>query len=325
MPIFDVFLMMLIPSLVLYLAVLFKRWKRNGVEDFHAAALGIAVSLLMGNLLVVLCKFHISKPRPDLVMRCAPECMQNFSWACAPDNSRYDAPCFQACCPVMCDKPDPRYPEVVPCSFDYGNEAQSSLSLIQRCSHIWGFPISVAQASCFGDANTTSYSPYSIRDGLNAFPSGHIGNVWGLYVFNWLYLAGKFELYKTGNANRMFVYPLFIMSAGLYAAFYVGLSRIADYKHDAFDVFFGALFTTIPVLVVYPIYFQSIRDGGNPLRRPVVPLFAVVACKHTQKAAKETPSEQGERLEDPAFAQDAVDSAENGALPKQKANVLHQA
>ena len=316
-PIFDVFLMMLVPSVVLYVAVLLKRWKRNGLEDFHAAALGIAVSLLMGNILVVLCKFHISKARPDLVMRCAPQCMQNVTWACAPDVALYDAPCFQSCCPVMCDRADPRYPEVVKCSFDFGSEELSNVGIEERCSRIWGFPITISQAGCFGDMNTTSYSPYSIRDAFNAFPSGHIGNIWALYVFNWLYIAGKFELYKKGNSNRMFVYPLFLMSAGLYAAFYVGLSRITDYKHDAFDVFFGALFTTIPVFIVYPIYFESICVGGNPLRRPRVPLLAVVICRET--GFEKTDAENGASKEQQNDGQSLSRDHENSN------NALHKA
>lgn len=277
-PILDVFLLMAIPSAAQYVFVAWRR--RDKLEDFHSAALGIAISLLLGNIIVTSCKFHITKPRPDFIMRCAPECMQNASWMCAPDVSLYTASCTADCCPMMCGRKDPRYPFIVDCTFDFGNVINAELTLRERCKHVWDIPISINQANCYGDNEVIHYSPYSIPDGLNSFPSGHISNIWGIYLFNWLYLAGKFGLYKRGNFDRMFLFPLVFMSMGMYVAFYVGMSRIADFKHDPYDIFFGALFTTIPVFIVYPMYFQSIFIGGKPLRRTQdVDLMSILVCE----------------------------------------------
>lgn len=105
-PIEHVTLIMIIPSVALY--AFFAYTRRNGVEDLHSVVLGLSISLLLGNLITFMIRQHINKPRPDLIMRCAPLCMQNVTWVCAPDESLYDSTCRFGCCPVMCGIKDDR-------------------------------------------------------------------------------------------------------------------------------------------------------------------------------------------------------------------------
>ncbi|CAK8992181.1 Probable beta-D-xylosidase 2 (AtBXL2), partial [Durusdinium trenchii] len=270
----QVALWTVIPTFLMFLVINVGRWvnrKRIVLEDGHSILLTIMGSALMANFLFFVFKRAFRRPRPDLVSRCAPACLENVTFMMVP-KSEYVQP--EICtasefCPIQCGFKDGRWvrDEILECSYMQNGTSVAGMRPAELCAKIWDRMINTEIAECLGPKGTGSYNAFTISEGFKSFPSGHVLNCACVFTFNWLYLAGKLQVYGQGIHLRSFWYFAYL-SMGILVVVYVALSRISDYKHHPIDVLAGVLIGVVPVLFVYPLYFQSVSKGGEPLRRP---------------------------------------------------------
>jgi len=243
--------------------------RRDAFEDMHAYLLAVVTPIVFAYVIWVIIGNTVGEPRPDLLARCAPSCMENITWTCVPDLNLYKGDCDleeQKCCPIQCGIKDPRYPEVIDCTFVQNGQNISGVE--EACIMFWNRYIPVNEAQCNGLRGDSSYNEFSIREGFKSMPSGHTQVVFNSATTWFLYLAGKLQLYGFGVQQRTFAYS-YIMASLLFAvATYVGVTRLNDQKHFIFDVVLGALIGIFTSLLAYPLYYQDPRIGGEPLRRP---------------------------------------------------------
>mmetsp|Transcript_17669 Transcript_17669/g.34776 ORF Transcript_17669/g.34776 Transcript_17669/m.34776 type:complete len:443 (-) Transcript_17669:699-2027(-) len=259
----EIAIMIIVPSAFMY-AVFFVR-RLDWLEDLHSIFCTLAAALMISNFCYFTLKTAVSRPRPDVVARCAPACLQNITWMCTTvDNYNVPELCADStCCPIQCGVVDPRYKPgtAVTCPI-------TDTPLWQACGSLWGRLITVEEADCRGSPGDGVYSPYTIQQGFTSFPSGHVINISGVFMFNWLYLAGKMQVYGRNIQQRMLLPGFAFMSAFAFAVLFVIETRISNNKHRISDCIAGFLVGVVPMWFVYPIYFQSIFLGGEPLRRP---------------------------------------------------------
>jgi len=299
----EVLLWCVAPSFVLYMVFFIKNAVANyqlsgsspserkfsfahlDFEDSHAIILVLLGAIGVSNFIFFTFKAAVRRPRPDFAHRCAPKCLENYTWTCV-DISEYEDPSHCAgvgsptCCPAMCDFNDDRLivrRPVQRCSYIQNGNNIRSMTIQQLCPLLHGRMVLGDESGCMGSPGTGQYDAFSYGEGFNSFPSGHVINIFGVYTFNWLYVAGKLQVYGKGVKQRQYFWGFAVMSAGILAAVYVGVSRVSDNKHYPLDTLVGALIGIVPVFFVYPLYFQSIFDGGRPLRRPKRKLWAVLS------------------------------------------------
>merc|ERR1712232_426720 len=147
---FEVLALDVFPGVAIIMVYWYKR--RDSFEDFHAYGLAIFSSLVLCNLTMSLIKKASGRPRPDFIARCAPACMENMTWICAPDRDLYDATCENDCCPVQCGINDKRYPELVECSFiQNGVDFSDAVGgVLTTCGHFLNIPLTEEAAECRG-------------------------------------------------------------------------------------------------------------------------------------------------------------------------------
>lgn len=254
------------------LAIFFWLKRRDMFEDMHSFALVVIAPIVFAYVVWVIIGNATGELRPDFLARCAPACMENFTWTCAPDPSKYaEGACdlsSQKCCPVQCGMHDDRYPEMLNCSFIQNGEDMSQRTLQNVCSRYWDRPVTEAEADCQGYYGGGSYSQFSIHEGYRAMPSGHTQVLFNCATTWWLYLAGKLQVYGRGVQQRTFCYGYLLISVMFVVATYVAMTRLNDMKHSFLDVFIGAFIGFCTSLLVYPLYYQNPTLGGEPLRRP---------------------------------------------------------
>lgn len=95
----------------------------------------------------------------------------------------------------------------------------------------------------------------------------------------WLYLIGKLQVYGHGVQQRTYCYGFVAISFMWVLATYVAVTRLNDQKHFIFDVWLGAFIGFATSFLAYFLYFQDPRIGGEPLRRPDVPVRDILCCK----------------------------------------------
>ncbi|GBG25135.1 Phospholipid phosphatase 4 [Hondaea fermentalgiana] len=131
--------LVVVPCVVVAIFFWFKR--RDMFEDLHAFALATVAPVVFAYVVWVIIGNAAGKLRPDFLARCAPTCMENFTWTCAPDPSLYAADACdlseQKCCPVQCGRQDPRYPDILECSFLQNGIDLSTSTLQSVCNKFW--------------------------------------------------------------------------------------------------------------------------------------------------------------------------------------------
>ncbi|GBG34077.1 Phospholipid phosphatase 2 [Hondaea fermentalgiana] len=307
----EILIMCVVPSAFMY-AVFFLRRGMDWLEDAHSIFCTLATALMISNFTYFTLKEAVSRPRPDIVARCAPACLRDVTWTCTSIDNYIDPDlCPDAsCCPVQCGFVDPRYAPgtILNCT-------ATSEPLWERCGALWGRLITVEQAECQGLQSVGKYSPYTIDQGFTSFPSGHVINISGVFMFNWLYLAGKLQVYGRNVQQRMLLPAFAFMSAFIFAVLYVVETRISNNKHHISDCIAGLLVGMVPMLFVYPMYFQSIFLGGEPLRRPKQSCWNVLGHLCCRDRALQQPWPQEGWLPLPMFnAESRVNEVATGSL-----------
>jgi len=285
----EVLLMSVIPTFFIYCVFFVKKTARNyyrsgpvgkrkfsfvhvDLEEAHALVLTLIGAVGLANFFFFVIKDAVRRPRPDTISRCAPACFENVTWRCVSIDQYVDESLCPdpTCCPEQCDYFDPRTigNEVANCSFIQNGEDIRSSTLQTLCATLWDRYITPEQANCRGSPGDGGYSPYTIDVAFTSFPSGHALSITGVYTFVWLYLAGKLQVYGPNVNQRQFFWGFASMSFGILMAMWVALSRVSDYKHHPLDALAGMIIGFVPMLFVYPLYWQSPFQGGEPLRRP---------------------------------------------------------
>jgi diacylglycerol diphosphate phosphatase/phosphatidate phosphatase len=127
-------------------------------------------------------------------------------------------------------------------------------------------------SQCSGDAKL-------IKGGRKSWPSGHSSSAFAGLGFLSFYLAGSLRIFSPRSSPLK--YLLFILP--LTGASLVATSRIADYRHHAFDAITGSLLGIIITYFVYHLYFESIKNGNLLLvESPQVQPHELVEV-HTEK------------------------------------------
>lgn len=120
--------------------------------------------------------------------------------------------------------------------------------LIARCQPKTGTPtdVLVTVAVC------TQPDLHFLLDGWRSFPSGHSSWAFsGLGYFS-LFLAGQLHIFRP----RPSLASILIFLAPLICAALVAMSRLADYRHDVYDVSCGSL---LGLVIAYTTYRRDYR------------------------------------------------------------------
>lgn len=157
-----------------FVALLFWFKRRDEFEDAHALGLAGLTPIVLAYVVWAVIGNATGELRPDFLARCAPTCMQGFTWECAPDLSLYEASCDSDCCPVQCNRDDPRYEGAeVKCTYFQNGVDKSNLTIEQTCNLFWHIPVTEEIADCNGFQGDSGYDKFSIREGYKSMPSGH--------------------------------------------------------------------------------------------------------------------------------------------------------
>lgn len=95
-----------------------------------------------------------------------------------------------------------------------------------------------------------------LNDGWKSFPSGHSSFSFAGLGYTSLWLCGQLHVLRPGTDLARFL----ICLAPVTGALLIALSRIADYRHDAYDVSAGVLLGATITWFSYRRYFRRLRD-----------------------------------------------------------------
>lgn len=125
--------------------------------------------------------------------------------------------------------------------------------LISRCKPELGTP----EHDLVSIAVCTQTNPHILNDGFRSFPSGHSSWAFSGLGYLSLFLAGQMHTYRP----RADLARVLLSVAPLVGATLVALSRVADYRHDKYDVTFGSL---LGIIVAYTTYRRYYRPLTHP-------------------------------------------------------------
>jgi len=123
---------------------------------------------------------------------------------------------------------------------------------IARC-----LPNQTANAAPFGLATSeicTQTIHAILKDGFRSFPSGHSSSSWAGEGFLGFFLAGKIRLLD----QHGYVYKTFMLLVPVTAASLCAISRSMDYRHHAFDIFFGSALGALMAWLSYRQYYPTL-------------------------------------------------------------------
>ncbi|KAJ9607174.1 hypothetical protein H2200_008246 [Cladophialophora chaetospira] len=96
---------------------------------------------------------------------------------------------------------------------------------------------------------------HRLHDGWRSFPSGHSSWAFGGLGYFSLFLAGQMHVFRP----RADLVKIIIFLAPLAGAALVAMSRLADYRHDIYDVTAGSLLGMAVAYTTYRRYFRPLR------------------------------------------------------------------
>lgn len=123
--------------------------------------------------------------------------------------------------------------------------------LIARCKPEKGTPEHVLVTI---DVCTESYS-HTLQDGWRSFPSGHSSFAFAGLGYLALFFAGQLHVFRP----RTDLARVLVALTPLVGAAEIAMSRMADYRHDVYDVSVGSLLGISMAYFSYRRYFPSLR------------------------------------------------------------------
>ncbi|OAX82419.1 hypothetical protein ACJ72_03230 [Emergomyces africanus] len=137
--------------------------------------------------------------------------------------------------------------------------------LLSRCSPEKGTPAHklVTIAACAAPES------HKLHEGWRSFPSGHSSFAFAGLGYLAIFFAGQLHVFRprTGLARFLFSF------SPLLGALMIALSRLADYRHDTYDVTIGSLLGISVAYFTYGRYFPALRsaDCDTPYNRANMP------------------------------------------------------
>jgi diacylglycerol diphosphate phosphatase / phosphatidate phosphatase len=101
----------------------------------------------------------------------------------------------------------------------------------------------------------TEKSYFKLHDGWRSFPSGHSSWAFAGLGYLSLFLAGQMHVFRPHvDLARIMIFMLPLLMAAL-----VAMSRLADYRHDIYDVTCGSLLGFLVTYTTYTRYYRPLR------------------------------------------------------------------
>lgn len=110
----------------------------------------------------------------------------------------------------------------------------------------------------------TAPHEHVLQDGWRSFPSGHSSFSFSGLGYLSLWLCGQLHVLRPRTDLARFLIAL----APLTGALLIALSRMADYRHDVYDVTCGSLLGTTVAWFSYRRYFRRLRDRNCDIPYP---------------------------------------------------------
>ncbi|OAL32923.1 hypothetical protein AYO20_07714 [Fonsecaea nubica] len=175
--------------------------------------------------------------------------------------------------------------------------------LIARCKPEAGTP----EHELVGVAVCTETNPHTLHDGWRSFPSGHSSWAFAGLGYFALFLAGQLRVFRP-HAD---LFRILIFLTPLSGAALIAMSRLADYRHDVYDVTCGSLLGMAVAYVTYRRYFRPLR---HPKCDEPYPNRADYAMARAAKAAKARPRDLEQQLADEFSLSDHSDDESQAYL-----------
>jgi len=175
--------------------------------------------------------------------------------------------------------------------------------MLSRCKPELGTP----EHDLVSIAVCTQTNIHILNDGFRSFPSGHSSWAFSGLGYLSLFLAGQMHTYRP----RADLARLLLTVAPLVGATLVALSRVADYRHDKYDVTFGSL---LGLIVAYTTYRRYYRPLTHPKCDIPYSAEAERAILKRAKAKTRDLEQQEDAGEFELSASDASDDESNSYL-----------
>ena len=125
--------------------------------------------------------------------------------------------------------------------------------LIARCKPEKGTP----EHSLVTIDVCTETDPHTLQDGWRSFPSGHSSFAFAGLGYLALFFAGQLHVFRP----RTDLARVLVALAPLVGAAEIAMSRMADYRHDVYDVTAGSLLGMSMAYFSYRRYFPGLRHS----------------------------------------------------------------
>ncbi|KAK2745173.1 hypothetical protein FQN55_006297 [Onygenales sp. PD_40] len=108
-----------------------------------------------------------------------------------------------------------------------------------------------------------------LHEGWRSFPSGHSSFAFAGFGYLTLFFAGQLHVFRPRTGLARFLFSL----SPLLGALMIAMSRLADYRHDVYDVTVGSLLGLGVAYFTYRRYYPSLRSVNcdTPYSRADIP------------------------------------------------------
>ncbi|PGH33901.1 hypothetical protein GX50_03301 [[Emmonsia] crescens] len=110
---------------------------------------------------------------------------------------------------------------------------------------------------------------HRLHEGWRSFPSGHSSFAFAGLGYLAIFLAGQLHVFQPRTGLARFLFSL----SPLLGALMIAMSRLADYRHDVYDVTVGSLLGLSVAYFTYRRYYPALRsaDCDTPYSRAEIP------------------------------------------------------
>jgi membrane-associated phospholipid phosphatase len=118
-----------------------------------------------------------------------------------------------------------------------------------------------------------------IQDGRKAFPSGHASLSFASLLYTSLYLSAVLKIYNRPEWRPTSLLSVALTLAPVVLAAFIALSRVIDFRHSAYDIFWGSFLGSVIAWWSYRHYFAGLMVSGDPAFRNRIDYLLAGAVK----------------------------------------------
>lgn len=158
------------------------------------------------------------------------------------------------------------------CSPDWTLVSQQIAASIAKASEVSvaGLPPGV---DMYFNGTICTGNAVKIVEGRKSFPSGHSSVSFAGLGYLALYLSAALGIYSRPLRRPTPLLAVTVSFAPVVLALFIALSRIIDYRHSGYDVFFGAALGVLVSWWSFRHYFAPLMSVGEPAFRDRVDLL----------------------------------------------------